>query len=132
MTLKNFFPIALFCIPILGNTKTAFSQDLNVDTVCVSASDYTILINTLVDFGRCDTLYKLEQRKTEEMRQQIEALEAAAEGQGTALELCQEQQSQFDEQLKAKNREIKMQKARRIAGIITSGIVFFVAGRASK
>ena len=98
----------------------------------MSASDYTILINTLVDFGRCDTLYKLEQRKTEEMRQQIEALEAAAEDQGTALELCREQQSQFDEQLKEKNREIKMQKARRIAGIITSGFVFFVAGRASK
>lgn len=124
--------IALSLLMIAGQAKTAYSQPLSADTVCLSNTDYTFLVNGLVNGAKCDSLYNREQAKTDLLKEANDELKAALLSMQDAADLYEVEKQTFTGRLEEKDKEIKSQKVRRIASIITTVIVSWSIARAIK
>lgn len=132
MKSTNFLMTALFLLMIAGQAKTAYSQPLSADTVCLSNTDYTFLINGLVKGAQCDSLYAIEQAKVELFKEANKELKTALLDLQQVNELYESEKQTFTGRLEEKDKEIKSQKVRRIASIITTVIVSWSIARAIK
>lgn len=132
MKSTNFLMTALFLLMIAGQAKTAYSQPLSADTVCLSNTDYTFLINGLVKGAQCDSLYAIEQAKVELFKEANKELKTALLDLQQVNELYESEKQTFTGRLEEKDKEIKSEKVSRIASIITTVIVSWSIARAIK